>query len=171
MAYRDPNYDPQKAHEYYEKHKKLKGRRSTKGFSQSQKERLAYAKYQLGEDKKQQISEISEQRKALAAEVAATIKEKKAAATKQAQAQIQRIRNKLKAMRNASPERKAQMRDMIAGAVASIRESAKQTRDQLTAQGKAAREDLSAQAKSAKENVRQEYEKKVDEAYEKIRRG
>ena len=25
MAYADPNYDPQKAHEYYMKHRKLKG--------------------------------------------------------------------------------------------------------------------------------------------------
>lgn len=171
MAYKDPNYDPVKAHEYYEKHKKLKGRRSTKGFSQSQKERFAFAKFQLGEDKKRQISEISEQRKALAAQVSQDIREKKEAATKQAAAQIEKIRSRLKALKGASPERKEQMRDMIAGAVASIRESTKQKREQLTGQGKAARQEISEAAKTAKQGVREEYEKKVDEAYNKIKRG
>ena len=46
------DYDPRKAHEYYMKHRKLKGRRSTKGFSESQKEQWAYAKSQLSEQKK-----------------------------------------------------------------------------------------------------------------------
>ena len=38
MTYANKYYDPVKAHEYYEKHKNLKGRRtSTKGFSQRTK--------------------------------------------------------------------------------------------------------------------------------------
>ena len=69
------NYDPVKAHEYYEKHKKLKGRnRSTKGFSDTQKEQYAYAKDQLREnwqseresiteDIKEQRAQMSEQAK------------------------------------------------------------------------------------------------------------
>ena len=46
------DYDPQKAHEYYERHKKLKGRRSTSGFSSQQKEMWSYAKDQLKTQKK-----------------------------------------------------------------------------------------------------------------------
>ena len=46
------DYDPIKAHEYYERTKKLKGRRSTKGFSDKQKEQWTYAKYQLKEQQK-----------------------------------------------------------------------------------------------------------------------
>ena len=41
------DYDPQKAHEYYMKHRKLKGKRSTRKFTQKQKEQWAYAKDQL----------------------------------------------------------------------------------------------------------------------------
>lgn len=49
------NYDPVKAHEYYEKHKKLKGRTSTKGFNQKQKEQAFYVKAQLTDEKKAKI--------------------------------------------------------------------------------------------------------------------
>lgn len=35
MAYASKYYDPAKAHEYYEKHKQLKGRTSTKGLNES----------------------------------------------------------------------------------------------------------------------------------------
>ena len=44
MAYASKYYDLVKAHEYYEKHKKLKGQHSTKGMTNSQKEMAAYVK-------------------------------------------------------------------------------------------------------------------------------
>ena len=47
MAYASKYYDPQKAKEYYEKHKKLKGRRSTKGFDDKQKASWLYGKNQI----------------------------------------------------------------------------------------------------------------------------
>lgn len=45
--YSDPNYDPVKAHEYYIQNRKLKGRHSTKGMSETQKEGWSYAQNQL----------------------------------------------------------------------------------------------------------------------------
>ena len=59
MAYKSDLYDPQKAHEYYEKHKKLKGKRSktsTAGFSQRQKEASMYVKSQINSKKKSRNS-------------------------------------------------------------------------------------------------------------------
>jgi hypothetical protein len=50
--YADPYYDPVKAHEYYLQNRQLKGRQSTKGMSETQKEGLAYAKNQLAIAKK-----------------------------------------------------------------------------------------------------------------------
>jgi hypothetical protein len=50
--YADPYYDPIKAHEYYLQNRQLKGRQSTKGMSQTQKEALGYAKNQLAVAKK-----------------------------------------------------------------------------------------------------------------------
>ena len=65
MAYADPNYDPIAAHEYYEKHKKLKGRRSTtkaqrsiKGMNRAQREQWAFARAQLFEEKKRRTEEL-----------------------------------------------------------------------------------------------------------------
>ncbi len=52
MAYASKYYDPVKAHEYYEKHKKLKGRQSTKGMTNSQKEMATYVKDKLSAEKK-----------------------------------------------------------------------------------------------------------------------
>ena len=52
MAYKDPNYDPKAAHEYYLRKRKLKGRHSTKHMSNRQKEQWDYAKDQLKEQKK-----------------------------------------------------------------------------------------------------------------------
>ena len=55
------DYDPVKAHEYYMKHRKLKGRRrSTKGFSESQKEQYAYAKEQLKQQQKDRNAKSKE---------------------------------------------------------------------------------------------------------------
>ena len=53
-------YDAEKAHEYYEKHKKLKGRHSTKGFSTRQKEMWMYGKAQLTNEKKANTKSVTE---------------------------------------------------------------------------------------------------------------
>lgn len=52
MHYASQYYDPAKAHEYYEQHKKLKGRTSTAGFNQTQKEAASYVKDQLNQERK-----------------------------------------------------------------------------------------------------------------------
>lgn len=64
IHYASEYYDPVKAHQYYEEHKKLKGRRpSTAGFNQSQKEAASYIKARINEEKKQEISKEKEKTK------------------------------------------------------------------------------------------------------------
>jgi len=53
--YADPYYDPVKAHEYYLKVRKLKGRQSTTGFDQKQREGLAYVRSRVAEVKKNKL--------------------------------------------------------------------------------------------------------------------
>ena len=65
MTYASKYYDPVKAHEYYMKNRKLKGRRSTKKFDQSQKEQWAYAKAQLSAEEKQEKQQASAENMAL----------------------------------------------------------------------------------------------------------
>ena len=101
MAYASPYYDPVKAHEYYMQHRKLKGRQaktSTAGLNETGKIAAGVVKKSLQEEKKQKIKEHTEktnekiktlqarlkamtpkQRKAVRAEVQATIKALRAA--------------------------------------------------------------------------------------------
>lgn len=57
-------YDPQKAHEYYERNKELKGRQSTKGFSDTQRQALSYTKNQIGAAKKAELAKAQADQKA-----------------------------------------------------------------------------------------------------------
>lgn len=92
-------YDPVKAHEYYEKTKQLKGRTSTKGFNQKQKELAAYAKNQIKTEKKSVMSNI-----------AARAKAERKAFTEACSAKVKLLRQRLKGM---SKEQKAQMKSQI----------------------------------------------------------
>lgn len=51
--YASPYYDPVKAHEYYEEHKKLKGRTSTSGLNDEGKAAAKYVKEQINAERKQ----------------------------------------------------------------------------------------------------------------------
>lgn len=62
--YSSANYDPVKAHEYYLKNRELKGRQSTKGMSDTQKEAWSYTKNKIGNDKKAELTSASNAQKA-----------------------------------------------------------------------------------------------------------
>jgi len=57
--YSSANYDPVKAHEYYLKNRELKGRQSTAGMSDTQKEAWSYAKNQIGDKKKADLNKAT----------------------------------------------------------------------------------------------------------------
>ena len=61
--YSSQYYDPAKAREYYLKNRELKGRRSTKGFSEDQKQAWSYAKDQISTEKKTSLKGTSENQK------------------------------------------------------------------------------------------------------------
>lgn len=134
------NYDPQKAHEYYEQHKKLKGKRSTKGFSQSQKEQWDYAKAQINGGYKQASTDITEYGKSARKQLSEAAKQK-----------IEAIRAKMKGM---SKEQKASLKEQIQG----IRDALKSDRDKLT-------EDT----KGLRTNAKAEKEKAMDAAFNSIK--
>lgn len=63
MAYSSKYYDPSKAHEYYEKHKKLKGQRartSIKGLSEHGKVAAKEVKEQLNAEKKATLARMAQ---------------------------------------------------------------------------------------------------------------
>lgn len=137
------DYDPVKAHAYYEKHKKLKGRRkgrSTKGWNDTQKAQLEYAKDQLKTEHKENNADISEDAKA-----------KRKALSEAASQRIKAIRAQLKYM---SPEQKEILKGRIQG-----------IRDQLAGQ----KEDLKEQTSEKRAAEKESYEGKIDQAYATIR--
>lgn len=166
MAYADTNYDPQKAHEYYEKHKKLKGKRSTKGFSDTQKEQWAYAKDQLKNEHKSNNAAIAESKKAALAQVSENVKAIKEELSEKASAQIDSLRKKLK---NMSPEEKKRKKAEIQAVISQIRESVKGQKALAGEKGAEIKDTVKANATIAKETEKADYEKRLDTAYGKIK--
>lgn len=61
--YSSPYYDPQKAHEYYEKHKRLKGRKtSTTGLNEEGRKVASYVKDRINEEKTAKLQSETESR-------------------------------------------------------------------------------------------------------------
>ncbi len=142
------DYDPVKAHEYYEKNKQLKGKRSTKGFTQTQKEQFAYAKDQLREQYKEEVSSISD-----------SVKQQKEMLTQLAKAKIESIRQQLKdRLKYMTPEEKKAAREAIGAAIGKIRESTASKKQSVSEKGKA-----------SKEKAKKQYEAAVDAAHADIK--
>lgn len=117
--YASEYYDPQKAHEYYLRNRELKGKQSTKGLSDAQKEGLSYAKNQIATRQKADLKSASEAH-AQAVEQLRTM----------AQAKREEISAKLKSMlegisENRSKESEAVIAEQKAKSV-QIREAAAQ---------------------------------------------
>ena len=141
------NYDPAKAHEYYVNYTKkglTKGRHSTKGFSQTQKEQWAYAKHQL-----------SEEHKAINKGITESGKQKRSALSDQAKNQIAVLRERIK---GASKEEKAIIREQVSGMIEQIRGRLKSDKDRL-----------SEQTKASREGEKTAYAKRKDAAYAHIK--
>lgn len=140
------DYDPVKAHEYYEKHKKLKGRHSTKGWNDTQKAQWSYAKDQLATEHKAINQDITEESKAIRQQISEAAKER-----------IAFIRERVKGM---SKEQKAAMKEVVDGMIATIRE-----------QLGMAKEEISEATKAARSEEKEAYEGRKDAAYAHISKG
>ena len=145
------DYDPQKAHEYYEKHKKLKGR-SKKGMSQRQKEQVDYATDQLK-------SERSARTKAATAKIDADAKAKREAMMKQARELIKRLKASIEML---PPDEKKDALRRISGKIEAIR-------GDLANKKKALSKSTSEAKKKARAESSAQYEKDLDAVYKKVR--
>lgn len=162
------NYDPIKAHEYYMKHRKLKGRHSTKGFTDTQKEQWAYAKDQLAEEHKGINAGITAEKREDTRNVSEDVKEKKQMLMDTARSKIEALKAKMEGM---TKEEKAEFKEQIKSVIDSIKATLKQDKDDATAEGAEAKEEIKENAKSAKEQEKNDYEARKDKAYERIKGG
>lgn len=106
MAYASEHYDPQKAHEYYEKHKQLKGRNSrtsTSGLNEAGKIAAKEVREGIKEEKKEFLQKLKEQM----------------------QTKIDQLKAQLKGM---SKEERKKRREEIMGKIKGLREENKSAR-------------------------------------------
>ena len=166
LHYTSPYYDPVKAHEYYMKHRELKGRNSTAGLNDEGKAAASYVKEQLTterkakveankEDTANQIDKLREQKKS-------NIETYKAVM----QSQIDRLKAKLSSMSSADKQKN---RDRIAANIAVLREQNAAERERLNAEFQAQSKTLRTAQKETNENLKTEYDDKYISELEKIK--
>lgn len=181
MAYKDPNYDPVKAHEYYEKHKKLKGRRkkstvSTKGWNQTQNEQLAYVQKQLQKQYQKNNTKdkdkISDRAGVELEEIALRRQQEKKDCVRSAKDKINKLREQFA---NATPEQQEQMRKKISDTIRNIRESTKEKLGMIgqktAGESGKVRKKASNDIKKASEKNKKGYEDALETAKKKIASG
>lgn len=162
LHYASPYYDPVKAHEYYMKHRELKGRTSTAGLNDEGKAAASYVKEQLTterkankEDTTNQIDKLREQKKSnIAAHKAAM------------QRQIDQLRAKLSSMSSTDKQKN---RARISASISALREQNAAERERLNAEFQAQSKSLRTAQKEANENLKTEYDDKYLSELEKIK--
>lgn len=145
LHYASPYYDPVKAHEYYIKHRELKGRNSTAGLNDEGKAAASYVKEQLTTERKankedtiNQIDKLREQKKSnIAAHKAAM------------QRLIDQLRAKLSSMLSADKQKN---RAWISSSISVLREQNAAERERLNAEFQAQSKSLWTAQKTKQES-------------------
>ena len=155
MAYKSEYYDPVKAHEYYIKHRKLKGRRSktsTAGFSKKQKEASMYVKSQITSRKKSALKQHSE-----------SIKEQRKQMRENVSKKLSNIQTKIRQINsnsNLSNNQKAELRGALREQIAKIKEDYKLEQAKFNEGSKAKRE-----------SIKKAYQRQYEKEHQKIRKA
>lgn len=153
MAYKSEYYDPQKAHEYYEKHKKSKGKRSklsTAGMSKKQKNIASYVK-----------SEIANRRKTATDTHTANTKKAKETLKNEMSNKIADIRKRISAINNNSAlsnNQKAELRGKLKEEFAKVKENYESKS-----------KELSESSKKEQQNIKNKYKKEYEKEFKKIK--
>ena len=106
-AYASKYYDPVKAHQYYEEHKKLKGRKSTAGLNETGKATAKYVKQQLEEERKRAVETYKAEMNKKIADLREMLKGMSKEERKERKAEIYA---QIKSLRQENKERKAQLK-------------------------------------------------------------
>lgn len=186
--YASPYYDPVKAHEYYERTKKLKGRTSTTGLNAEGRRVASYVKKQLNEErtakvnesKMNQDSQIENLREKTESEIAELREETDAQSESyriQTQNKIDHLREKLEKMpasiKKLSAERiSSQIKDLlVANQNEKIRlENAyRESSASLREDQKSSTESLRTKQTENTKKLKEEYDKKYEEELDKIK--
>ena len=163
--YASPYYDPVKAHEYYEAHKKLKGRKTTSNLNEEGRNIASYVKEQINKERDSKIDAHRSQTDSQI-ESAQSERDRKVEQHKnEMNSAIEALRNQLKRM---SPAHKRAHRDEIQADINALREENAEMRAELSAEFKQTKVDLNAGHKTEKANLTAEYEEKYLQELDKL---
>ena len=109
VHYASPYYDPQKAHEYYMDHRKLKGRRSTSGLNDEGKQVAEYVKTQIDAERDQKISENKNELSENIDYVNSLIEELRLAGADEKEAKRDEINDKIEELKRDAAEKRERL--------------------------------------------------------------
>lgn len=165
-TYASPYYDPIKAHEYYEQHKQLQGRRSTAGLNDAGKEAARYVRDQL---KSERISKVNAHKAQTDSNIQTNtqIGKNKIESNKSImQSKIESLRAQLKSM---SKEEKAARRESINAEIQTLRASNAESRALIQKSMKSYNVAMRNEHKRVRESLKTEYDEKYLDELEKIK--
>lgn len=156
--YASPYYDPVKAHEYYEEHKKLKGRTSTAGLNEKGREAAKYVKDQLTTERKSKISEHKEQTNKSINDLREINKTTVESHKNRMNSQIESLRASLKGM---SKQDRAANRERIQGQISQLREENSAFRKRISESQKNMTSRAREIHKTERTRLKTEYDEKI----------
>lgn len=157
IHYASPYYDPEKAHEYYEKHKQLKGRTSTAGLNEKGREAAKYVKEQINNEKKNNIQTARDTKDKEIDSAKNTKNSSIEQHTAAMNSRIEQLKDRLSGMSKAD---KSANRENINSLIKSLREENAAKKDQL-------REQYALSADSSRSTYRTKKEQFTNEANSK----
>ena len=175
MAYKSEYYDPKKAHEYYIKHRKLKGKRSKTsiaGFSKKQKEASMYDKNRIKKKQKKALAKHTEDTKNKREQYSASVKQQREQMRVEVSNKLSDIQKKIKQINgnsNLSNNQKAELRGALKEQLGKIKEDYASKKEQFNEGVKAGRQKISDEAKNKRKKIKKAYQKKYEKEHKKIK--
>lgn len=158
-------YDPVKAHEYYEAHKKLKGRHSTAGLNDEGKAAAEYVKKNLDEERNAKIEESKNQMDSKTESRRSEYSNEVKKYSEQTTAQIKRLRDYIGKM---SKTQKAARRKNIENQIARLREENNKKRAAAQEKYKSDIQSYKGEHNLNSANIRLDYDDKYANELERI---
>lgn len=174
-------YDPVKAHEYYERTKQLKGKRSTSKLrGKKKKEGWAYVQSRVRDMKKSELKGLGEKNKVETTQLRETGRSRREELSAKIKLILEGISSDVKTQIEALP--KGLSKEDRAERVARIRATSNEEKDsnksirdsdreKLATDLKATLDGARTKYKTAREAVKAKYERKLDSEYEALRTG
>lgn len=165
--YASKYYDPQEAHEYYEKHKQLKGRKkaSTASLNEQGKSAAAYVKEKIDAEKEEYLAQEQLAKEQYQAELREVKQRTMEQHTKAMTAKIGSLKKLLSRM---SPAEKRKNAPKIKAMIAKLRDENNAKRQAIDEQFKAVNVEVSEQSKANKDAIRDHSSNAYQEELEKM---